>query len=145
MNEYYTETSFESIPIKYEHNIVRITCNDALINYLELPGNGSVPLAEHILTTYESHFHKPLEISLHSLAVEILGHVYADKFGSCLNHFSEHLSGEQTNQLHKLAEKLLERTAIIDCGERSVDNNRFVWDFLEPFHSLIYLLLGKNC
>lgn len=145
MNEYYTETVFESISIRYENKIVRITCNEALTNYLKLPGNGSIPLAEHILKTYESYFHKPLEITLHSLAVEILGHVYADKFGASLNHISEHFSGEQMNLLHNLAEKLLERTSVIDCGEKSVDNNRFVWDFLEPFHSLIYLLLGKNC
>ena len=61
------------------------------------------------------------------------GHAYADKFGTCLSELSKHLSKEQTNYLHRLAEKLLERTSIIDCGEKSVDSNRFVWDFLEPF------------
>lgn len=145
MSEHYTETVFEQITVRYEDKIVRVTCDDALMDYLELPGNGSVPLAEHILKSYEGYFHKPLEISLHSLAVEILGHVYADKFGSSLSELSRHLSSEQTSHLKALADKLLERTAVIDCGERSVDGNRFVWDFLEPFHSLIYLLLGKNC
>lgn len=145
MSELYKETVFEHITVQYEDKIVRITCDDALTDYLELPGNGSVPLAEHIRATYEGYFHKPLLISLHSLSVEILGHVYADKFGSCLSSLSKHLSAEQTNLLQTLAKKLLERTCVIDCGEKSVDNNRFIWDFLEPFHGLIYLLLGKNC
>ena len=145
MNEHYTETVFESITIQYENKIVRITCDSALMNYLELPGNGSVPLAEHILKTYEHYFHKPLLISLHSLAIEILGHVYADKFASCCSDLAIHLSNEQSNCLKKMADKLLERTSIIDCGEKSVDNNRFIWDFLEPLHSFIYMLLGKNC
>ena len=145
MNEHYIENVFGQITVRYEDKIVRVTCDDALMGYLELPGNGSVPLAEHILASYETCFQKPLEISRHSLAVGILGHAYADKFGTCLSERSKDLSKEQTNYLHRLAEKLLERTSIIDCGEKSVDSNRFVWDFLEPFHSLIYFLLGKNC
>ena len=41
MNEHYIENVFGQITVRYEDKIVRVTCDDALMGYLELPGNGS--------------------------------------------------------------------------------------------------------
>ena len=143
--ETFVESDFQGITVCYEEKIVRITCNETLARYLDSPGNGSVPLAEHIRAAYQKYFGRQLEISLHSLAVEILGHVYADRLGSVLASLSDHFADEQNTVLTRLALRLKERTEVIDCGEKDVDGNRFIWDMLEPFHGVIYLLLGKKC
>lgn len=137
------DTDFHNITISFQEHWANITTDKSLMDFLSLPGNGSVELADYILKRYRELFQKTLEISEMSLAVEILVHAYLDRFSlnasAIRNVLPEHVSGP----ILRIAGKVHERTEIINCGEKSVDNNRFVFDGLAPFHPLIFAALGK--
>ncbi|WMJ88271.1 hypothetical protein [Anaerocolumna sp. MB42-C2] len=129
---------FSNISIQYEDSVVRIKADDMLMNFLELPSHGSYFLSQHILNTYETIFEKPLKISNHSLAIEIIAHVFVDTILENISDFSDSISHDKLKPVIDTLEHLREHTKIIDCGESSVDNNRFIWDSLVPFHTIIY-------
>lgn len=80
------EKEYRGISVKYEKSWVRIVCDQILKDYLGEEGNGSLALADYALGRYKEKFGCELNIKRHSLAVEILAHVYADKFaGSMLD------------------------------------------------------------
>lgn len=124
--------------------MVRIKCDDILMKYLGRPGNDALILSKYILETYYDMFHKILNISQNSLAVEILIHAYIDKLCLCVEK-SEIISLEGLDlALKQACHAVQSRTEVIDCGEREVDNNRFIFDGLEKFHSIIYKVLGDK-
>lgn len=137
------DTGFNNIRIDLQKHWARITTDKNLMDYLTQPGNGSVELADYILQRYRDFFHEPLEIAEMSLAVEILIHAYVDQITKSAGEFQKALPEHVSKAVLNFAEKIHERTAIIDCGEKSVDNNRFVFDGLAPFHSLIFTVLKK--
>ncbi|MGB8455042.1 MAG: hypothetical protein WCD89_22275 [Anaerocolumna sp.] len=129
---------FYNISILYEDKIVRIKSDKALLEFLELPSNGSYLLSRHILKTYEQIFNKPLKINHHSLAIEIIAHVFADAILVNMSDISNSISHDKLKSVANTLGSIRQHTKIIDCGESSVDNNRHVWDILEPFHLIIY-------
>jgi hypothetical protein len=137
------DTGFHNISIELQEHWAKITTDKALMDFLAQPGKGSVELADYILRRYQDVFHKPLEISRMSLAIEILIHAYVDQISKSAEELQKVLPEHIAKVILNIAEKLHERTVIIDCGEKSVDNNRFVFDGLEPFHSLIFTVLRK--
>jgi hypothetical protein len=137
------DTGFHDISIELQEHWARIATDDALMNFLAQPGNGSVELANYILQRYQEAFQKPLAISEMSLAVEILIHAYVDLISKSAGEIQKALPKHVSKAILNFAEKLHERTAVIDCGEKSVDNNRFVFDGLAPFHPIIFSVLRK--
>lgn len=142
MNEWITD--FHNISVQYIDKIVRVKSDAPLEAYLAEPGNGSLELADHILSQYEALLQKPLDIGRHSLAIEILGHVFVENFAEVIESVAENIGPDLLEPIIRLMEKVQDRTEVIDCGEASVDGNRFVWDALSPFHSLIYLACGRR-
>lgn len=117
---------YSGIDISYEDRIVRVRVDGSLTGYLhENRRQACVRLSEYIHGRYRELFQKELEITLHSLSVEILIHVLAYRVSKFLHW-----------------KKMMVHTQVIDCGERAVDNNRFVFDFLEKCHGLVYRLGG---
>ncbi|WBY64598.1 MAG: hypothetical protein ACFWUD_08195 [Thermocaproicibacter melissae] len=137
------DTGFHNISIELQEHWARITTDEALMDFLAQPGNGSVELANYILQRYQEAFQKPLAISEMSLAVEILIHAYVDLISKSAGEIQKALPKHVSKAILNFAEKLHERTAVIDCGEKSVDNNRFVFDGLAPFHPIIFSVLRK--
>lgn len=135
-------TEYKGISISFEDKIVRLKVDDILMKYLGQPGNDAVVLSEYILGTYFDMFHKKLEISLHSLAVEIIIHAYIDRFCNYVHENPCFPINEIDLWLKQLCASIGQRTEVIDCGERQVDRNRFVFDGLEKFHGLIYKMIG---
>ncbi len=133
---------FQNISIQYEEKFVHILCDSVLKEYLRQKGNGSIDLADHILSTYESLYHCPLQIGRDSLALEILGHVYTGSLMKAVLAAKAFIPAAIYSQLEPELKKLEGKTEIIDCGEKSADNNRFIWDTLEKYHTIIYKLLG---
>lgn len=133
---------FQNISVLYEDKIVRIKSDDALVDFLELPSNGSFLLSQHILKNYERLYHKPLKIKIHSLAIEIIAHVFADSLLLNLRELSDSLSHDKLKPVAEALESVRRHTEVIDCGEASVDGNRHIWDILEPFHGIIYGIAG---
>lgn len=149
INMTYTEEknkdcSLEHITITYCDRLVQITCDDALKNYLEAPGNGALQLSAHILAEYKKRRESELNISQDSLAIEILAHVYSDSFAEAVSAAGSRLPSVLSHTVHKLMKQVTVHTEIIDCGESSIDNNRRIWDALTPFKNIIYGILGDR-
>lgn len=138
------DCSLEHITITYCDRLVQITCDDALKNYLEAPGNGALQLSAHILAEYKKRRESELNISQDSLAIEILAHVYSDSFAEAVSAAGSRLPSVLSHTVHKLMKQVTVHTEIIDCGESSIDNNRRLWDALTPFKNIIYGILGDR-
>ncbi|WP_293788033.1 hypothetical protein [uncultured Pedobacter sp.] len=130
------------IKVGIEHKLIRVYSDVQLWAYLE--GNSSIRLMRFellvntIKADYEQHFNKALAISNASLIVEILVHVYCDYLGLSFNRIVK------IKWIQAIVKKLLQRAEVVDCGERSVDSNRWVWDLLAGSQSLfISILPGK--
>jgi len=67
--------------------------------------------------------------------VEIWGHVYAEDFAAAIKQLST------LSFIDNIAEKIIDHCEIIDIGEAGHDNNRFIWDRLASFKSMIAKLL----
>lgn len=74
---------------------------------------------------------RPLEISADSLAIEIWGHVYFEFFVNGIAQLVQSKLIE--NWLHPIKSFV----ALIDCGEKGYDQNRWFWDLLVPFKTQI--------
>ena len=138
------EKSTDEIIISYSKGLVQITCNDALKNYLEEPGNGALELSTRIQEEYKRHQQSELKISKDSLAIEILAHTYADTFSEAVSSIGNRLPSALSKAILKLMEQIHAHTEIIDCGESDVDNNRWIWDGLTVFKKIIYTALGDR-
>ena len=134
----------EGVWVRYGDRAVHIKTDAALVEYLGEAGNGARALAEEILREYEKRAGKPLDIGVDSLAIEILIHTFLDTFAGRALHLAEKLPGPLAEPLSALMNGLEDRTEIIDCGEREVDGNRWVFDRLAPFHGLFYEILGDK-
>lgn len=121
----------DGISVKYEDRVVRIRSDENLIRFLHLDRKAGRRLAEQILTEYEAHFGKPLQISLGSLNAEIRIHVFADRLFAASEKFFTKI--RIAPHFARLAHWLHVHTRVIDCGEKTVDNNRFVFDLFAPF------------
>jgi hypothetical protein len=70
-----------------------------------------------------------------SMSVEILGHVFAEKFANAVKTIT------QVKLVDDLAEKICSRCEVINIGEKDHDNNRFIWDWLAAFKPVIAAML----
>lgn len=138
------ETVFHGVGVRYEGKNVRVRTDEALMRYLAEPGRGALALAEHIAARYRERMGCALEISERSLAVEILAHAYCDALLLRAAKLAQKLPEALGARLGKTAERLQQHTDIIDIGERSVDTNRWLFDDLAPFYSVICAILGDK-
>ena len=143
-NEKITDKNFEKVTITYCDRLVQITCDDALKNYLEEPGNGALQLSIYILEEYKNRRQSELKISKDSLAIEILAHTYADTFSEAVSSIGDRLPPALSKAVLTLMEQIHTHTEIIDCGESDIDNNRWIWNGLTVFKKVIYKALGDH-
>ena len=124
------------IPVKFVKHALRITNNNQLSGLLAHDTEAATDeLVTALKQQYESLFDTSLLVSDTSLAVEIWGHVYVDKFFDIVKKVSTF------TVIDKVADKIKHYCDIIDVGEKKHDENRFVWDGLSPFKSMIAKLL----
>lgn len=95
------------------------------------PEENTERLAEEILAVYETQYHRKLEIAPDSFIVEIWGHVYADQFADYIARLTD------LNLVRKLLYPVQKYCAVIDCGEKGHDTNRWFWDLLAPLKATI--------
>ena len=133
----------ERVRVKYKDKVVQIYCDEALLAFLKNTENSALQLAEYILNEYECRLDKPLAITKDSLAIEIIAHVYADELAEKLQDFAEEHDGRLMEVLSQISAKVKASTKTIDCGEKSEDNNRFIWDGLVPLKHVIYEAVKK--
>ncbi|WP_316826916.1 hypothetical protein [Pedobacter miscanthi] len=127
------------IKVTLQPQLIRVYSNAELWQYLDGKADSRFKLmVEVIKADYKTHFGKVLAISNDSLIVEILVHVYCDYLGLSFNRMV------RVKWIQALVNKLLKRAEVVDCGEKSVDSNRWVWDLLAGSKSFFIYLLPKN-
>ncbi|SDC82043.1 hypothetical protein [Niabella drilacis] len=102
------------------------------------PEQNTELLVAGILQAYETQYHRKLEIAPGSLAVEIWGHVYIDQFADYTARLTD------LNLVKKLLYPVQKYCAVIDCGEKDHDTNRWFWDLLAPLKATIGGWLPKE-
>jgi hypothetical protein len=133
------ELEGHKIKVGLELQLIRVYSNAELWKYLDGKANTRFELMVNtIKADYEQHFGKALAISNNSLIVEILVHVYCDYLGLSFNRIVK------IKWIQSLVKKLLKRAEVVDCGEKGVDSNRWVWDLLAGIKSFFILILPKN-
>ncbi|MBC6109388.1 hypothetical protein ACFOG5_03820 [Pedobacter fastidiosus] len=138
MNKVY-ELENCKIKVHLEPKLIRVYSNAELWRFFDGKLNSRFNLlTETIKTNYRNHFGVDLNITNDSLIVEIVVHVYCDYIGLGFNRFIK------IRWIQKLVGKLLKRAEIVDCGEKGVDSNRWLWDFLSKYKAQILKLLPKN-
>lgn len=121
-----------NIHCEFELHIVRVYNDDELKALLaqEIEA-ATAELATEIKARYRSLFNVDYLVSDDSVAVEIWGHVHAEKMAEAIKHVTS------LRLIDKVADIIIYHAEVIDMGERKHDENRFVWDLLAPFKSLI--------
>lgn len=133
------ELAGNKIKVGLEPQLIRVYSNAQLWAYLDGKAKARFELLINtIKADYEQHFGKALAISNASLIVEILVHVYCDYLGLSFNRLV------RIKWIQALVKKLLKRAEVVDCGEKEVDNNRWVWDLLASCKSIFIWILPKN-
>ena len=113
---------FENIGLQMKERVVRVVNDETLITFLKTEKHkGARELARFILVEYRQRFGSELKITERSLACEIYWHYY------CLDKAASY---ERRHGKRKFTSWLIRHIDISDCGEKSVDTNRFVWDIL---------------
>jgi hypothetical protein len=100
-----------------------------ILNDIQIAGAvasiGALPAASILLSYYLKTTGRDLAISPASLAAELVGHIWPDKLLNSLLAIPF---------LPPFARRFLQevkrRLGVIDCGERHLDSNRFIWDLL---------------
>ncbi|MFD2287471.1 hypothetical protein GJU39_07860 [Pedobacter petrophilus] len=127
------------VKVGLEPKLVRVYSDTALWTFLKTDaGKRFELLAETIKYDYATTFGNELKITNDSLIVEILVHVYCDYLGLRFNRIVK------IKFIQNIVNKLLERAEVVDCGERGVDGNRWVWDFLARYKMIFFRILPKN-
>jgi hypothetical protein len=133
------ELEGNKIKVGLELQLIRVFSNAELWKYLDGKANDRFELlVDTIKRDYAQQFGKVLTISNDSLIVEILVHVYCDYLGLSFNRIVK-IKWVQT-----LVKKLLKRAEVVDCGEKSVDSNRWLWDLLAGSKSFFISILPQN-
>lgn len=136
------ERKYQRITVRMEEGWVHIVTDEALLDFLERENKrDALCLAEWIRKEYEGVMGRKLKIDRDSLAVEILIHAYMDKIADTLEEQAEEIPQPVRGALEKVCDSVQRHTEVIDCGERSVDSNRLIFDGLSAFHELIYRIL----
>ncbi len=125
--------------VAFGQGVVRIDNNERLWVYINThPPEKTKALTGWIQQTYAEAFGGRLEISDHSLMMEIWGHIYFEYFL---------LRNERLGKFFfpfGLYERLVASCEAIDCGERGLDGNRWLWDLLGIFTPLVGKLIPRN-
>lgn len=130
---------FHDINVELEPSLIRVHSDVTLWKYLQGKNLGKlVALVAEIKSKYAEEFNRPLKIRDSSMLVEILAHVYCHRVGVKIN--------QQLNDgvLRNFLQKLINRAKVADCGERDRDGNRWFWDILAHFKTLVVLLFPRN-
>lgn len=133
-------TEFHDISVCYTEQLVQIKTDEKLLAFLKKPGRDATALSEYMKKTYEEIFGKELKISVESLAIELLIHLYADEFVHGIEYFGKFLPLYLKAELETYMQKMERRTEVIDSGEAEIDPDRKFFDRLVPYRDVLYTI-----
>lgn len=125
MPGYEWNKAYRKVGIILEPGIVRVLNDHELKAEFGRGGRkAAYGIAAYAKEQYRKNYSKELKISDRSLACEIYWHYFIiDRAQWIEKHFFK----------TRLTRWLVVHMDVIDCGERAVDNNRFLWTFLAIF------------
>lgn len=133
------ELSGCKLEISFSRQLVQIKGTKSLKRFLSRDiENRSEVLVNAIKMDYFQFFDAELAITNDSLIIEIWGHVYAAYFAKAMEKLI------QLKVVDDMANFIINRAESIDCGESEIDSNRFFWDILANFKSIILTFIPKK-
>ena len=133
-------TEFHDISVCYTEQLVQIKTDEKLLAFLKKPRQDATALSEYMKKTYEEIFGKELKISVESMAIELLIHLYADEFVHGIEYFGKFLPLYLQAELETYMQKMERRTEVIDSGEAEIDPDRKFFDRLVPYRDVLYTI-----
>ncbi|MDY3817580.1 MAG: hypothetical protein SO019_00855 [Lachnospiraceae bacterium] len=133
-------TEFHDISVCYTEQLVQIKTDEKLLAFLKKPRRDATALSEYMKKTYEEIFGKELKISVESMAIELLIHLYADEFVHGIEYFGKFLPLYLQAELETYMQKMERRTEVIDSGEAEIDPDRKFFDRLVPYRDVLYTI-----
>ncbi|WP_336517666.1 hypothetical protein [Pollutibacter soli] len=128
-----------TLSVSFEDGAIHLMSDNALWNLLSDNVKTNVEIVSNaILNEYKGIFGKALDISLKSLSVEILGHVYAEHILALVDRFIQKLNIDVD------LKKIIRNCSVIDCGETDKDGNRWFWNMLTPIYDTIVAMLPSG-
>ena len=124
----YTE---EGVSACFEDHVVRVRADRALQRVLKSGRAAGKAFTERLRIGYRERMGTELLISNTSLYAEIRLHAFSDRVFQGLSDLFGKL---RLSPLEKLCRRLQEHSFQIDCGEKSVDGNRRIFDLLSVFY-----------
>ena len=122
----------------YENRIGIISDGQLLSLVTEMPEAATDEFVSAIKKEFHTRFNKDFEVTDASMAVEIWGHVFAEKFADTVREIVP------VKLVNSLAEKISSHCEVINIGRKDHDRNRIVWDMLAAFKPAIAALLLKS-
>ena len=136
-------TEFHDISVCYTEQLVQIKTDEKLLAFLKKPRRDATALSEYMKKTYEEIFGKELKISVESMAIELLIHLYADEFVHGIEYFGKFLPLYLQAELETYMQKMERRTEVIDSGEAEIDPDRKFFDRLVPYRDVLYTIWNQ--
>ena len=136
-------TEFHDISVCYTEQLVQIKTDEKLLAFLKMPRRDATALSEYMKKTYEEIFGKELKISVESMAIELLIHLYADEFVHGIEYFGKFLPLYLQAELETYMQKMERRTEVIDSGEAEIDPDRKFFDRLVPYRDVLYTIWNQ--
>ena len=133
-------TEFHDISVCYTEQLVQIKTDEKLLAFLKKPRRDATALSEYMKKTYEEIFGKELKISVESMAIELLIHLYADEFVHGIEYFGKFLPLYLQAESETYMQKMERRTEVIDSGEAEIDPDRKFFDRLVPYRDVLYTI-----
>ncbi len=125
--------------VSFEKQLIRIASPQALQEFLSQDIElRSKILVNYIKQDYLNFIGKELAVSNNSIIIEIWGHVYASYLAKSVKKLIRLKLIQPTLNL------IIDRSDTIDCGEKEVDSNRWLWDLLANFKRAITKCLPKR-
>ena len=136
-------TEFHDISVCYTEQLVQIKTDEKLLAFLKKPRRDATALSEYMKKTYEEIFGKELKISVESMAIELLIHLYVDEFVHGIEYFGKFLPLYLQAELETYMQKMERRTEVIDSGEAEIDPDRKFFDRLVPYRDVLYTIWAQ--
>jgi hypothetical protein len=129
----------KNISVRLRENSIAIISDDQLLSLItEMPEATTDELVSTIKREFHAHFNKDFQVASASMAVEIWGHVFAERFANSVKAITP------VKIVDELLEKICVHCKVINIGEKDHDNNRFVWDWLAAFKPVIAAMLLRE-
>lgn len=127
------------ILVNYTRGIISIDNNQSFQKLMnDIPKSGILELTTQAKRHYFEIYAEAIRITDRSLALEIWGHYFFEKYFSTFKVLFKKLG------LKSIKNRLVQATDAFDCGEKAYDSNRLIWDFGAIFYPVISYFIRDN-